>query len=52
MHHAIVIQIEGASYRLRAHSDLIRKEALKSLNTTVAQNKTWQTTKNPRGLDL
>lgn len=23
LHHAIVIQIEGASYRLRAHSDLV-----------------------------
>ena len=23
LHHAIVIQIEGASYRLRAHSDLL-----------------------------
>ena len=23
LHHAIVIQIEGASYRLRAHTDLI-----------------------------
>jgi len=23
LHHAVVIQIEGASYRLRAHADLI-----------------------------
>jgi len=23
LHHAIVVQIEGASYRLRAHADLI-----------------------------
>ncbi|MCP4319805.1 MAG: ATP-binding protein, partial [Hyphomicrobiales bacterium] len=23
LHHAVVVQIEGASYRLRAHADLI-----------------------------
>ena len=39
LHRAIVIQIEGASYRLRAHSDLIRKEALKSMNATAAPEK-------------
>ena len=39
LHHAIVIQIEGASYRLRAHSDLIRTEVLKSTNLAAAPKK-------------
>ena len=39
LHHAIVIQIEGASYRLRAHSDLIRTEVLKSTNLAAASKK-------------
>ena len=37
LHCAIVVQIEGASYRLRAHSDLIQSSA--SLNATVAPPK-------------
>ena len=27
LHHAVVVQIEGASYRLRGHSDLISEPA-------------------------
>lgn len=27
LHHAVVVQIEGASYRLRGHSDLIPEHA-------------------------
>ena len=49
LHHAIVIQIEGASYRLRAHSDLIRTEVLKSTNLAAAPRR-GRPPKNKGGL--
>ena len=39
LHHAIVIQIEGASYRLRAHADLILSNAPSSLFTTAQKKR-------------
>ncbi len=39
LHHAIVIQIEGASYRLRAHADLIPASAQPPLMKPVAKRK-------------
>ena len=33
LHHAVVVQIEGASYRLRAHADLlVPRQAAQSIN--------------------
>jgi DNA replication protein DnaC len=34
LHHAVVVQIEGASYRLRAHADLIPEHARAHANIT------------------
>ena len=39
LHHAIVIQIEGASYRLKAHADLIPDSVLSPLNKAAAKKK-------------
>ena len=39
LHHAIVIQIEGASYRLRAHADLIASNTPSSLFTTAQKKR-------------
>lgn len=39
LHHAIVIQIEGASYRLRAHADLIPASAQPPLVKPAAKRK-------------
>ena len=39
LHHAIVIQIEGASYRLRVHADLILSNAPSSLFTPAAKKR-------------
>jgi DNA replication protein DnaC len=40
LHHAVVIQIEGASYRLRQHADLVPEHVRsKSLTTPPAANK-------------
>ena len=39
LHHAIVIQIEGASYRLRAHADLIASNIPSSLFTTAQKKR-------------
>ena len=53
LHHAIVMQIEGASYRLRAHSDLIRTEVLKSTNiVAVPKKRRGRPPKNKERLDL
>jgi hypothetical protein len=38
LHHASVIQIEGASYRLRQHADLVPETALKRPTTAVPTN--------------
>ena len=38
LHHASVIQIEGASYRLRQHADLLPETALKRSTTTASAN--------------
>ena len=36
LHHAVVIQIEGSSYRLREHADLLPESArTKSLSSTA-----------------
>lgn len=35
LHHAVIVQIEGASYRLRAHADLIPEHA--RTNTSISQ---------------
>jgi hypothetical protein len=38
LHHAVVVQIEGASYRLRRHADLIPDNARnRSINTSQPQ---------------
>ena len=51
LHHAIVIQIEGASYRLRAHSDLIRSGAVKFTEMTAApKRRRGRPPKNKGGL--
>jgi len=34
LHHAVVVQIEGASYRLRQHADLIPEHARAHANLT------------------
>ena len=39
LHHAIVIQIEGASYRLKAHADLIQSSAPSALLTPAAKKR-------------
>ena len=36
LHHAVVVQIEGASYRLRQHADLV-PDNLRPLPVTIAQ---------------
>ena len=36
LHHAIVIQIEGASFRLREHDDLIRGLEIDAINPLAA----------------
>ena len=39
LHHAIVIQIEGASYRLKAHADLIQSGVSSALLTPAAKKR-------------
>ena len=37
LHHAIVFHIEGSSYRLRRHADLLQAESLKSVRRKLAE---------------
>ena len=46
LHHAIVIQIEGASYRLKAHADLVPQSVLSPLNKAAAKKKRGRPKKN------
>lgn len=50
LHHAIVVQIEGASYRLRAHADLIPEHvrSLAQIIPPVAQKRRGRPPKNAR----
>lgn len=48
LHHAIVIQIEGASYRLKAHVDLIPEIAAKPLLKPAVKKKRGRPRKTPQ----
>ena len=44
-HHAVVVQMEGASYRLRAHDDLIHEHVRANASITPTTAKTpWKAT--------
>ena len=49
LHHAIVIQIEGASYRLKAHADLIQSSVPSALLTPAAKKRRGRPPKPKNG---
>jgi DNA replication protein DnaC len=54
LHHAVVIQIEGASYRLRAHADLIHKHlrANAPINPPPAKKRRGRPSKNGANMQI
>jgi hypothetical protein len=50
LHHAVVVQIEGASYRLRAHADLLApRQAPQGAIANAVPRRRGPATQGPRG---
>lgn len=49
LHHAVVIQIEGASYRLRAHADLLPDSSVVQTLKTAPKKRRGRPPKNKKG---